>query len=164
MRTSWMKETRRIELYFVMMWACTPISRPAHTQQECRHYQQRHLGRKAAPWARRGSETPRSCCRSRGVMKLAWQQTLRTINTPGRVWTFSYSLDDVRFVRSASNFIVLQILPSNVHMPVPRLLVPVSEAVSPLARCCEVCRVLLYVALAAAESAAWIQLYNSNHL
>ena len=75
--------------------------------------------------------------------------------------TFSSSLDDVR---SASNFIVLQILPSNVHMPAPRLLVPVSEAVSPLARCCEVCRVLLYVALAAAESAAWIQLYNSKHL
>ena len=46
----------------------------------------------------------------------------------------------------------------------PRLLVPVSEAMSPLARCCEVCRVLLYVALAAAESVAWIQLYNSNHL
>ena len=49
-------------------------------------------------------------------------------------------------------------------MPAPRLLVPVSEAVSPLARCCEVSRVLLYVALAAAESVAWIQLYNSNHL
>ena len=50
-------------------------------------------------------------------------------------------------------------------MSAPRLLVPVSEAgVSPLARCCEVCRVLLYVALAAAESVAWIQLYNSSHL
>ena len=49
-------------------------------------------------------------------------------------------------------------------MSAPRLLVPVSEAVSPLARCCEVSRVLLYVALAAAESVAWIQLYNSNHL
>ena len=75
--------------------------------------------------------------------------------------TFSSSLDDVR---SAFNFIVLQILQSDVHMSAPRLLVPVSEAVSPLARCCEVCRVLLYVALAAAESVAWIQLYNSNHL
>ena len=81
--------------------------------------------------------------------------------------TFSSSLDDVISLRSAIIVIVLQILPSDVHMsaPAPRLLVPVSEAaMSPLARCCEVCRVLLYVALAAAESVAWIQLYNSNHL
>ena len=79
--------------------------------------------------------------------------------------TFSSSLDDVISLRSAFIVIVLQILPSDVHMSAPRLLVPVSEAaMSPLARCCEVCRVLLYVALAAAESVAWIQLYNSNHL
>ena len=78
--------------------------------------------------------------------------------------TFSSSLDDVISLRSAFIVYVLQILPSDVHMSAPRLLVPVSEAMSPLARCCEVCRVLLYVALAAAESVAWIQLYNSNHL
>ena len=73
--------------------------------------------------------------------------------------TFSSSLDDVISLKAHLLSLSSKYCRAMSTCP-PRLLVPVS----PLARCCEVCRVLLYVALAAAESVAWIQLYNSNHL